>query len=306
MSSQSNIHYLRHDEIDLAKWDKCITHADNGLIYSNSFYLDHMAKHWAALVLNDYEAVMPLTWNRKYGIYYLYQPFLTPQLGITGKKINSDLQEAFLHAIPKKFQFVEINLNTGNDFDITGFHLKISADYLLDLSRTYKTISSHYNQNLNRNIKKAVAAGCEFRKNIGIDNVFKLASPQLMQYTRLQKDDLSRFKKLIDFLTAKKKAETIGVYHNNELVASCVFLYDKKRAYYILAANHPKGKRIGASHYLLDQFIKENAGNDLLLDFVGSDFESIALFYKSFGASPEHYRSLRFNKMPKLVKWLKK
>jgi hypothetical protein len=227
-------------------------------------------------------------------------------LGIVGKKITKEITEAFLQTIPKKFQFVEINLNRGNDFDVKDFPLKRRDDYCLNLGRAYKTISSHYNQNLTRNIRKATVAGCEYRTKIPAEKVLKLASSQLVQYTKLQKDDLSRFKKLVDFLIAQKKAETVGVYHNNELLASCFFFFDKKRIYYILAGNDPKGKKIGASHYLLDQFIKEKAGNDLLLDFVGSDFASIALFYKSFGATPEHYRSLRFNKLPKLVKWFKK
>ena len=32
---------------------------------------------WDALVLDDYAAVMPLTWRRKYGTRYLYQPAFT-------------------------------------------------------------------------------------------------------------------------------------------------------------------------------------------------------------------------------------
>ena len=60
MSKSLDIQYLLHYEIDKSKWDKCINGADNGLIYGYSFYLDHMAKHWDALVLNDYEAIMPL------------------------------------------------------------------------------------------------------------------------------------------------------------------------------------------------------------------------------------------------------
>jgi hypothetical protein len=306
MSSHLNIVYLRHNEIDITKWDNCIAGADNGLIYSFSWYLDHMAKHWDALVLDDYKAVMPLTWNRKYGIYYLYQPFLTPQLGISGKKITKEIAEAFLQAIPGKFQFVEINLNTGNDFDIKGFQLKKGADYCLDLNRTYKTISSHYNENLKRNIKKAVAAGCEYKNHIPIDPVLKLAKSQLVHYTRLQKDDISRFKKLIEFLSSRNSASASGVYHNNELLSCCIFFYDAERVYYILAGNDPKGKRISTSHYLLDLFIREYSGKDIVLDFVGSDFPSIAQFYKSFGAEPDYYRSLKVNRLPKLVKWLKK
>ncbi len=54
-----------------------------------------MAKQWDALVWNDYEAVMPLTWNRKYGIAYLYQPFLTAQLGVFGNDITPQITGSF-------------------------------------------------------------------------------------------------------------------------------------------------------------------------------------------------------------------
>ena len=91
------IQYVPYQHIDKRKWDACIDNAGNGLIYGCSFYLDAMAKHWDALVLGDYEAVMPLTWNKKYGIHYLYQPFFTSSLGLFGKNISGDLLNAFLH-----------------------------------------------------------------------------------------------------------------------------------------------------------------------------------------------------------------
>src|SRR5215210_9046404 len=96
----SSVSYLPNANIDKAKWDKCIDAASNGLIYAYSFYLDSMAKHWDGLVLNDYEMVMPLTWNKKYGFYYLYQPFLCASLGVFGNDLNAGLIESFLHAIP--------------------------------------------------------------------------------------------------------------------------------------------------------------------------------------------------------------
>ncbi len=72
------IKYLTYQQINKIKWDACIDKAGNGLVYGYSFYLDAMAKNWDALVLsagpggNDYKAVMPLTWNKKYSILYLY------------------------------------------------------------------------------------------------------------------------------------------------------------------------------------------------------------------------------------------
>ena len=91
MTTGNQIKYLQHKEIDKSKWDACISRAPNGLIYPYSFYLDAMAKHWDALVLKDYEAVMPLTWNRKYGFYYLYQPAFTASLGVFGKNLTKEI-----------------------------------------------------------------------------------------------------------------------------------------------------------------------------------------------------------------------
>ncbi|HEU4859137.1 MAG TPA: hypothetical protein VFT15_04840 [Chitinophagaceae bacterium] len=116
MTTGNQIQYFLHKEIDKKKWDACIANAPNGLIYGYSFYLDCMAKQWDAMVLNDYEAIMPLTWNRKYSFYYLYQPAFTASLGVFGKNIDQQLVKRFLDTIPIKFKLIEISLNAGNNF----------------------------------------------------------------------------------------------------------------------------------------------------------------------------------------------
>ena len=54
------IQYLKNKEIDFKKYDACIAAAINSRIYAYSWYLNIVADNWDALVLNDYEAVMPL------------------------------------------------------------------------------------------------------------------------------------------------------------------------------------------------------------------------------------------------------
>ena len=63
-----------------------------------------MAKHWDALVLGDYEAVMPLTWNKKWNISYLYQPPFTASLASFGKLLTEEIVRAFIAAIPVHLQ----------------------------------------------------------------------------------------------------------------------------------------------------------------------------------------------------------
>src|SRR5689334_6379035 len=133
----SGIHYLSRKQIDAKKWDDCITNASNGLIYGYSYYLDQMAGHWDALVYNDYESVMPLPCRNKYGIRYIYQPFLTAQLGVFGNNLSPALIENFISAIPNSFRLIEVPMNASNT-EGTPKGLSIPrSNYTLQLSRDY-------------------------------------------------------------------------------------------------------------------------------------------------------------------------
>ncbi|MEO6233281.1 MAG: hypothetical protein ABJB11_04975 [Ferruginibacter sp.] len=300
------IEYVRYQQIDPVKWDACIATADNGLIYGYAVYLDNMAANWDALILNDYEVVMPLTWNRKYGFYYLYQPFFTACLGIFGNNISAEIVEQFLKAIPNKFKYWDIFLNHGNYFQLNSFDLYERMNYVLDLQLPYETIYAAFRDNIKRNVKKAVQLNCVIKKNIPVADVIALASEQSRSYAPIKASDYDRFKNLYQQLHEKKLAITYGVYTPNEqLVASCVLFYSHKRIYYILVGNHPNGKTIGASHALLNAFIKDHAGQDLLLDFEGSDIRNLAFFYSSFGATQEKYAGIKLNRLPKLARLFK-
>ncbi|MGZ8545208.1 MAG: GNAT family N-acetyltransferase, partial [Flavisolibacter sp.] len=118
--------------------------------------------------------------------------------------------------------------------------------------------------------------------------------------------EMERFRLLYQNLAHKNSAACYGIYSKNqELLASAAFLFSHKRAYYLLVGNHPNGRTLGASHALLDHFIREHAGRDLLLDFEGSDIRNLAFFYSSFGAQEEKYAAIKRNRLPWYIKWLK-
>jgi len=307
MSSRFEISYLPHDEIDFSKWDNCIDRASNSLIYAYSYYLNHMAKNWDALVMGNYEAVMPLTWNWKYGVYYLYQPFLTAQLGVFGNSINAEMLEAFLRSIPSKFRYWDFCLNYQNIFPLNQFRLYQRKNLVLDLYISYDELYNNYRDNIQRNIRKAEQMGCNAVKDIKVTQVAELAASQMKTYSKDSAEDLQRFGKLYHHLSERQQACSYGVLSaKNELVASCIFTFSGKRAYYILVGNHPDGRTVGASHFLIDAFIKDFAGKDMLLDFEGSDIRNLAFFYSGFGAKEENYAAIKLNRLPFYLKWLKK
>lgn len=302
----ANIQYIPNKEIDKPKWDECMTQSPNGLIYGYSWYLDTMSKQWDALVLGDYETVMPLTWNKKYGIHYLYQPWFCASLGVfSKKKITNKTVEQFLKVIPAKFKYWDISLNHGNLFGVEEFPLKERMNYVLDLNQPYETIAAQYRTNLKRNIKKAEGTGLLVKKDIPLKGILELAKETMQRISPISDEELQLFSKLLKKVKQYQQAETLGIYLKNDLLASAVFFYSHKRWYYILVGNHPNGKTLGASHYLIDRFIHAHAGEDVILDFEGSDIRNLAFFYSSYGASEEKYPAIRMNKLPKLLKWLK-
>ncbi|MBP6414992.1 MAG: GNAT family N-acetyltransferase [Chitinophagaceae bacterium] len=306
MSGVANIQYIPHQQIDKKKWDNCIATGDNGLIYGYSFYLDAMTTQWDALVLNDYETVMPLTWKKKYGISYMYQPFLTAQLGVFGKNITKEQLETFIDLIPSHFKFVEINLNSGNALAIPAGFFSVRSNYILKLDKSYKDIYQNYRENIQRNIKKAIQLGCTIEKDFDAEKVIELAVQQMKSQGQETAENIERFRNLYQHLHDRQMAMTYGISLKNELLASCIFFFSHQRAYYILVGNSPNGKTIGASHMLIDAFIKDYSGKNIVLDFEGSDIPSLAFFYSSFGAVHETYPALKINRLPFYLKWMKK
>ncbi|HJW17900.1 MAG TPA: GNAT family N-acetyltransferase [Flavisolibacter sp.] len=305
MQEERIIQYVPNENINKEKWDYCILTSGNGLIYAYSWYLDRMADNWDALVLGDYDFVMPLPWRKKMGIHYLYYPAFVAQLGLFGNNITSVLLEQFFLAIPGKFRYWDMPLNHKNNYSLEQFHLNQRANYILDLNKPYSELNKAYRENTRRNIKKALGYGCVVKKGIDINEVIRLASEQPQQ-NETAHQDYSNFKQVYDQLKKEEKAITYGIFSNtNQLLASCALLFSNNRWYYILVGNHPNGRTLGASHLLIDAFIKDHAGREYILDFEGSDLRNLAFFYSSFGSLQETYTTIKLNRLPWYVRWAK-
>lgn len=266
-----------------------------------------MSIQWDALVAGDYEYVMPLTYNKKYGIHYLFQPAFTACLGVFGNSIDAGILESFLRSIPAKFRYWDIYLNPGNLLPVNGFSLYERMNYVLPLNGSYETIFNGFRDNIKRNIKRAEQSGTEVSRDIDIEEVILLSREQSASFSPYTEADYEHFAALYHELKKDKRAITYGIRSSgNKLLASAAFLFSNNRAYYILVGNHPDGKTIGASHALINAFIKDHAEKDLLLDFEGSDVPSLAFFYSSFGAREEKYPGLKVNRLPWWVKWMKR
>ena len=55
----NQIHYIKHNKIDFNKWDNLVERAEQGTVYSYSWWLSAFCQ-WDIIVLNDYEAGIPV------------------------------------------------------------------------------------------------------------------------------------------------------------------------------------------------------------------------------------------------------
>ena len=107
------IKYLSREELDDVKYNNCIAESTQSNVYAFSWYLDIVSDQWSALILNDYEAVMPLTWNSKFKfLNYAIQPFFCQQLGLySDKSLSKETITQFLNKIPLHFLWVDLDLS---------------------------------------------------------------------------------------------------------------------------------------------------------------------------------------------------
>ncbi len=304
------IKYIQYNEIDKQQWDNCILNATNSLIYAHSFYLDNCTEHnWDAIVLNDYEAVMPITHRRKYGINYLYQPYFLQQAGIfSTKKINEHLVNLFITEIEKRYQFAEINLNYANSLSSNKKIKSIERNnFILPLNYSYKNISTKFNSNFVRNIKQASKHGFTYEKVEAVDELIDLYKKLYgARFELVKKSDYEALKINCKLLLANNNLVLRKASINGKIHAALILLKDAKRLYNIAPSVTEEGRKLSANHFLYNCVIEEFAGQDLILDFEGSDLKGIANFYQSMNPINEKYISVKYNNLPKLVKLFKK
>jgi hypothetical protein len=309
MNKNQTIDYIPYDKLDVKKWDTCIDNAVNGIIYAYSWYLDIVAEKWDALVMGDYEYVMPLIPRRKFGISYLYQPYFTQQSGIfSSNLLNAEVVNKFLLAIPSRYRLVEISLNTFNTHNrLARFETERRATYQLDLIQPYQQLCAAYKINTIRNIRKAQRNNLFIDENIDMGLFMRFTREHLQKKVpELKNADFLRLQKLASYCIRYGRGRISAIYSDhNELLATAFFVWSHHKPILLVSASSDEGKRQSAMFMMIDQFIQKYAGSPYTLDFEGSTIESVARFYAGFGATPTEYSFIRRNRLPLFLKWFK-
>lgn len=298
------IRFVKYADIDKSRWDTCIENAINGKVYGYSWYLDIVCRQWNALIEDDYIAVFPLPSGRKLFVSYVYQPFFTQQLGVFScKHLTSAVVREFIGCLPKRYKYIDINLNTLNKSGDLKCRKIPQLNHELDLIFPYADLVHKYSQNTHRNIKRALQSSISLSSSPSPDDLVQLFRQNRgKQLTHLSNDAYAILLRLINACIHRGIAEVMGAYTDRmELCAGAIFVRSHEKAIFLFSAVNAEARTNGAMSLIINQFIRQNAGSHLTLDFEGSNDPDLARFYKSFGATALTYQRVIMSKIPGLV-----
>lgn len=290
------IRYLKKNEIDISKYDACIKASINTRIYAFSWYLDCVADNWDVLVLNDYEAVMPLPFLKRKRNFFLSkidQPPFCQQLGVFSvSEISKEqfklLMECFLSLKPKSYNFNSFNFRA---IPIIKNKCNENVNFELNLMGEYECIQNIYSKNLKRNISKAKKNKLTIVKEVCLTDFLLLKKESITH--KITTKNFNIIEKLIKELLSRKLGFIYGIYFKEELISAMFFTEYNKRLIHLFSANSDKGKMYGAMALLFDTIIQQHTTKTQIFDFEGSKIPGVAKFFKSFGAKPINYYSYK-------------
>ncbi len=288
--------FILHANIDKDKWDNCLKKIDRAHFYGLYGYLSAICQ-WNALVLeenNEYTVLVPLPFNEKFGIRFLYQPFFCQQLGVfVDRNLTPQETKQIVGLIKKNHLFGKLQWANKLGFEYN-FSLLEKANFELPLNNSFEQLSSSFNQNRKRNLKKL---------------------HELDALTVHQVSDLDAITRCVDSFQKQMQDKIIGVrqehYHNflegnrsvlkqvtptvvqiyskQELVSESYFIEFNNRVIYLMGYTVANYLKLSVSSLAFEKIIKNYANSNKILDFEGGSIPGIAQFYLSFGAQKKEY-----------------
>lgn len=292
------INFLSNEEINTKKWDACIEDSVNKRIYAYSWYLDLVAPEWGALVMDDYQAVLPVVSRKKLGVSYAYQPPFTQQLGLfTPLLLTGNLVQSFIQKLIELHPLIQINLNIHNKISFQADYIHRNINHELDMIESHEDLKRKYSKNLKRNIKKAQKAELTIFKNLKPELIIDLfKNNKGKELKAFSENDYQILNRLIYKAFKKGRAEIWAALNTkNQICAGAIFLKEERRRIFLFSATNTEAKTNGAMPYLIDSYIESYAGSNTILDFEGSNDTNLARFYKSFGSKLIHYPIINYN-----------
>jgi hypothetical protein len=302
------IRHLHHADIDKVAWDRRLSASANALWYGHSATLDAASPGWDALIDDETGEQMPIPWRRKYGIRYAYQPFMLQQLGPFAPDPADSDPLRFLHAWPREFRFADINVRwTAHRPALPATTITERTNHELCLDRPIGEMRKGYGQNHRRSLRKAMGSMARSDGAVSTEEFigFLEGSEQFARWG-VRAPECEAMRRILYVADAEGVGFKKAVRYGDRLVAAGYFVKWHGRIIFLKGLSTAQGRELRAMHTLIDSVVEQYAGSGLFLDLAGGNDPQLARFYSGFGAAPVLDLRALMNRLPPLVRQLKK
>lgn len=285
--------FLENRQIDKKLWNRSVEKSLHPTIFADFDFLTIASPTWCALIEGDYEFIMPLATRSKLGVKYIYTPFFFSMLGIfSDKEITAEVTTRFFNAIPQLYRQIDLLLKSDNLIDPNVLHPVEMHSYNMKLNRPYILMEQRFSENTKRNIKTANKANLLYSQQLSVKEIITLFKEGRGQdkSVRYGKKDYQLLEQLAALALKKGLLDIIGVKdERGQLLAGALFLHDFQNIRFWFSGRDYRYPEKKAMFFLINEYLKKNEQQNLILDFNGSMNENIARFYKGFGAEPYNF-----------------
>ncbi|MFP3590624.1 hypothetical protein [Chryseobacterium sp. SIMBA_038] len=295
------IRRLKYNEIDFKKYTECLENSEQRKYSATKDFLDVTSgKNWEILVYGDYEAIMPIAFERKFGcIKLVINPKLCQQLGIFSKTDVTEINDAFLSFFEAKYNIWYYAFNDVNKFSK---NLKERKNFLI-----YPADYNEVRQKYSPKRKRKLRLDAEILQNSEVREVtMNEAIDFISQNTIGAKDEEDKkefLQTFSDFEKAQHLKLTAFFYHKT--IINIIAVYSDEKALALLGTFNAKEHiKLSGSSVIIDHIISENIHNKIF-DFEGSDVPAIEEFFRGFRPELQMYPTILNSKKQILKKIFK-
>jgi hypothetical protein len=242
---------------------------------------DALHVNWCYLQNNKGELLLRLPFSRKFLAKAYLQPLFMRELCLlqeTQKKevLNFLRRRGLLH------------------LNLAGSLLEASNKgvyQILKWEQGIEEIRSGYSDNIKRVLKKTTSLQLESINYQAFQDFFVAQKGENLG--NLNAAAWQRLSHLFAVAQEKDAAICYGAFEQGSLVAVALFFNWNNKLYFMKGTLNAEGKEIGALVFILDAVLEKSTTTHHSLDFIGSNQESIAQFYRKFGAKDAYYQVVK-------------
>lgn len=271
------IRRLKYHEIDFVKYSQCLENSEQRKYSATKDFLDTTApKQWEILVYNDYEAVMPVPFVKKYGVKIVHNPKLCQQLGIFSGKDDVNLNEQFLSYLENHYLIRAYPFNDGNQLHAK---FRMKKNFLI-YPDVYEKVYARYSPKRKRKLRldEEVLEHSEVR-TVSYDEVKPFIEANIVGLSK--EDDLAGFMEIYETSYQLKYLSFLAFYYHGKMINAIATYSDCNMVALLGNFSDKEYVKLSGASLLIDRKIKETIETHIF-DFEGGDIPNIEEFFRGF------------------------